>query len=933
VGEPGIGKTRTATVLAEHARDHGIRVLWGRCHEGAGAPSFWPWVEVLRDCVTGVGDTELEPWAPVLAELVPEVRARFPALPVAAELEPAQARFRLFDCAARVLTGPAARNGLLLVLDDLHWADRASLLLLEHLAARVSRARALVLGTFRDTELWPGHPLPPALGELERVAAVERIALTGLSEADVSRFIVAGHGERLPAEQVAAIHARTDGNPFFVRELVRLLAAEGDDAAVPPVVRDVIRRHAARLPDDCAALLTDAAVLGREFSLEAVARMARIAPAAVIAALDEAERAGLVVPLGRVRFRFVHALVREALYAELGPAARRRAHRRAGEALEAQADPPLAQLAHHFTQAAPDGDVDRAVTYATKAAEHDLQMLAYEAAAEHYRLAFDAAALRPRHDPAECRELLLGTGDAQSRAGDTAAARNTFAQAAALARAAEDAQRFGRAALGFAGTVVVARGAADPATIALLDEALAACGTREDLLACRLQSRLAMELVWDPARQGERQTVSASAVALARRLEHARAIAEALVARHYAIWAPETAAERLPLAKEIVALADSRGDGELGLRGRRWLIADLLEHGERAEADRELAALARRAEELRQPLYHWVADGFGAVFALLDGDLERAEAHAQTALAPGRRALGELADVYHAAWTIGVLRERDRIDEAEAAAARTAARFPALAIFACYRAQLLAELGEQPRAAELLETLVHEDGAALPRDALWLGAVAALAETCCVLEATGQARTLYRAAAPFTELVVMPAALPCAGSAQRTLGLLACTAGRRDSAHAHYAAAMASDARMGARVWVAWTRHELASLLGGGTQPADRSRALELNGAALDAAGALGLEQLRRRALALDGRLRRTRPAGLSRREAEVLALVGDGRSNKEIAAELVVTDNTVERHLVSIYRKIGARRRADAAVFAHAHGVLAGNGKDSGFP
>jgi DNA-binding CsgD family transcriptional regulator len=568
------------------------------------------------------------------------------------------------------------------------------------------------------------------------------------------------------------------------------------------------------------------------------------------------------------------------------------------------------------------------VRYATEAAERDLRMLAYEAAAEHYRLALDAASLRERPDAAERCELLLGVGEAQSRAGDTPASRETFAHAAELARAAADAARLARAALGFAGTVVVARGAADPPTIALLDEALAACEARQDRLVCRLSARLAMELVWDRERQAERATLSARAVELARRLGDARAVGEALVARHYAIWAPDTAAERLRLGREIVALADARADVELALRGRRWLIVDLLEHGDVAAVDREIAACARAADELRQPLYHWVAEVFHAIRALLDGRLADAEAHAEAALGPGRRAIGRLADVYYASELIALRSEQDRVEEAETVAARTAAHFPALAIFACYRTQLLAELGERARARELLDRLSAHDAAALPRDALWLGALAALAEACSLLEATEPAAALYRLAAPYADQVVVPAALPCAGSAQRMLALLADAAGERERAAAHYEAALEVHARLGARTWLAWTQHDYARLL---AETGERERALTLNDAAQAAARRLGLERLARRARALDGRLRRERPAGLSRREVEVLSLLAAGASNKQIAAELVITVNTVERHLLSVYRKVGARRRADAAVFAHRHDLVAG--KDSGFP
>jgi ATP/maltotriose-dependent transcriptional regulator MalT len=704
---------------------------------------------------------------------------------------------------------------------------------------------------------------------------------------------------------------------------------------MPPAVRDVLLRRLSVLPPRHVDLLRDAAVLGREAGPIELATMHGLPPEEVLEALGVAAASGLVseVPGAAGRYRFAHALVREAILADLDPASRVDAHRRAGEALErlldGDDDQRLAQLAHHFARAAPGGDVTRAVRYATRAAKRALQLLAYEQAIEHYELALASLDLDERAGD-RC-ELLLGLGDAHPCAGDTPAARDAFAAAAALARRHGASDRLAHAALNFAGPTLVARGAADPANVALLDEALAAVSGTDDRQEARVLSRLAMELVWDRERQRERATLSGRAVTLARRCADPRSIGEALVARHYAIWAPDSAAERLALALEIVELADRIGDLELGLRGRRWLIVDLLEHGDVRGADREIAVVARHAAELRQPLYHYVTEVFHGMRALLDGRLADAETHATAALGPGRRTLGSAADVYYAAGLIALRREQDRLDEALTMASRTATHFPALAIFSCYQVELLAELGDPKRAEAELYRWIVDGAVALPPDALWLGAVSTLADACSVLDAAGPADVLYAQAAPYADQFVVPAALPWAGSAHRTLGLLAATAGRRVEAVAHYEAALEANNRLGAPTWSAWTQHDYARLLATEDHRRARDRARRLNHAAAGVAERLGLARLARRTRVLDGRLRGRRPAGLSRREVDVLALLAAGQSNKEIAADLVVSINTVERHLQSIYRKLGARRRVDAAVFAHNHGI--GVNQDSGFP
>jgi predicted ATPase len=377
-GEPGIGKTRLAEELATQATSRGALVLWGRCWEGA--PAFWPWVQVVRGYVEEAGDQavlrrEMGAGAADIAQIVPAVLECLLDLPAPPPVEPEAARFRLFDSLAG-LRAAAARRPLLLVLDDLHWADAPSLALLRFVGREVEGAGLLVVGIYRHTEVDAGHMLVGTLADLTRGQHHRRLLLGGLDQQEVASFLaLVAEVEPSPA-MAAAVHQQTDGNPFFVTEVVRLLASQGRldvteagspvlAAGLPEGVRAVVAERLGRLSDGCRQVLEVAAVLGRDFQLRVLQPAAGLDPGRLLELLEEAEAARVVgvVPGGLGRWRFAHALVREVLYEGLPAARRVRLHGRVGEALEAvyvaDPGPHLAELAHHFVAAAPGGEVLR----------------------------------------------------------------------------------------------------------------------------------------------------------------------------------------------------------------------------------------------------------------------------------------------------------------------------------------------------------------------------------------------------------------------------------------------------------------------------------------------------------------------------------------------------------------------------------------------
>ncbi|MGH9263746.1 MAG: BTAD domain-containing putative transcriptional regulator [Acidimicrobiales bacterium] len=394
-GEAGIGKTRLAEELAAGAEAQGATVAWGRAYETEGAPPFWPWTQVIRTVMegswpAGTGGEELAPLMPDLS--TPESPASRPG--------PA-ARFRLFEAVTRLLVVAPVRRPLVVVLDDLHWADSLSMHMLAHAAQRIDDVGVLVLAVYRHPDGPEAGVLGDVLGQLARVRTVRRLTVPGLTPDEVQRFMVQAAGFDPTPEQVAAVHARTEGNPFFVAELSRLLAAESETSvdAVPAGVRDVVRWRLARLPEPTRALLAVGAVAGRDFDLAVVAAAGRVQVDDAVALIDAAVGTGVVAEDATRpgHFRFSHALVRDTVYGGLSGLRRARLHARVGAAIEGlhDAGARTSELANHFFHAAAVEGPETGLEYGLLASEQALAGLAYEQAEEHLRRALELVSTMP----------------------------------------------------------------------------------------------------------------------------------------------------------------------------------------------------------------------------------------------------------------------------------------------------------------------------------------------------------------------------------------------------------------------------------------------------------------------------------------------------------------------------------------------------------
>jgi DNA-binding CsgD family transcriptional regulator len=954
VGEPGIGKTRLAEELAARAIGRGAVVLWGRCWEGAGAPSFWPWVQVVRGYVqVQAGDPaslrhDLGAGAADIAQLVPAVHDCIPGLPTPPPLDPEAARFRLFDSLAGFLRAAAARRPLLLVLDDLHWADVPSLALLRFMSRELEGAGPLVVGSYRHTEVDQGHPLLAAVADLTR-GQHRWLLLGGLGQRDVAGFVALVAGTEPSAELVAEVYRQTDGNPFFVTEVVRLLASQGrlDPAArgaavleggLPEGVRAVVAERLSRLSGDCRRILEIAAVVGRDFELRVLQPASGLDAEQLLMLLEEAEAARLVgaVPGELSRWRFAHALVREVLYEGLLAARRVRLHGLVGEALEAiyAADPVphLAELAHHLAEAAPGSEkmAARAVQLATLAGLRSLELLAWEDAAELFERALAALELaeRPGSQQQRC-ELLLAVGEARMAASDVPAARTAYRQAGELARRIGSPEALARAGLGLG--LEFTSGIVDPVQVGLLEEALAALGEADSPLRARVLAGLARALVSTPQVR-RRLALSEDAVQMARRLGDPATLAAVLFGRHLAIWGSEraeVAGERLAIATEAVGLAEQIGDHAMALRGRGLRRIDLLELGDVAGYDADLAAAEQSAEELRQLRYRWQLPLAHATRALLAGRFAQAEGLMEQGLAVGRRAGDQAVGNYYTGVLATLRLMQGRFGELLELTRDVATRFPAMVVFQAAQATALAEAGHADQARAEVERLAAGDLAAVPRDPAWSFSLACLALACYHLGETEIAVKLRGRLEPYADrnIVTGRVGAICLGPAAYFLGLLDLTLSLPEQALRRFQHAAALADRMQARPMVAMSREGQARALLALDRPGDRQQAAILLDEVATTAQALGIRGLGERAgtlrtAAMTAPSAPVRPAGLTGREVEVLRLIAAGHSNRAIAQALFISPNTVLHHASSIFAKLGVANRTEAAAYATRRGL-----------
>ena len=873
-GEPGVGKTRLAAELARQVHGGGAAVLAGRCDEDLGVP-YQPFVEALRQFVVHAPDlsARVGRYGGDLARLVPELEDRIRGLPSPIRSDPETERYRLFDAVTDWLRAASTREPLLLVLDDLQWAAKPTLLLLRHVVRAADLSRVLVLGTYRDTELTHDHPLVEVMPDLRRQGGVERLSLSGLDEAGVAAIVEQAAGATLDERGRAlsrAIRDETEGNPFFVREVLRHLAETGavewreggwttqlpvEELGIPEGVRDVVGRRLARLSRDTHQALRVGAVVGAEFELRLVQVAESIGEEAFLAALDEAARARLVIEASASRYRFSHALVRATLYEELSAARRVSLHRRVAEAIETchagALDDHLPALAHHWAKAsAPTADTARAVDYARRAGDRALAQLANDEAVSFYSQALELLqASEGVPDGGERLELLIALGEAQRRAGD-AAHRETLLAAASFARERADADALARAALAnHRAGLMSAVGDVDEERVAALEAALELAASVRPTTRARLLANLGIERIFMFDRE-HRTALSDEALVLARQAGDAATLAHVLTARFLTIYGPDTLQERLAMMDELLELAPACDDPVVRFAAHWLQHGALIEMGEMDSALDHLDRAEGVATDLGQPSLRWLAKLSRVGVALMAGRIDDAERLSEQTFALGQSSGQADAAVFFLSQQWRIRLEQARLDEVEPLLVAARAGLPRFkSSLGALLLQTYAEVG-RPDDAQALLVELSADSFHLPRDPTWLIAMMAISEGLRYLDDAPGAALIYEFLFPYAPLFATGGGVSL-GCTAYYLGILASTMGRFDDAEHHLAYVAEVYQRVGAPALLGRTQVEWARTLLARRGPGDAARARELLDQALSTARQLGLVAVERRAVAL----------------------------------------------------------------------------------
>ncbi|HEX3246727.1 MAG TPA: AAA family ATPase [Chloroflexota bacterium] len=944
-GEPGIGKTRLALEIMQRARQNGWQVLFGSAYEAEGAPPYLPFSEAIREYVRGCPLSELESQlgagAAEVAVVSREILGRFPRLADSPSLAPEHERFRLWEsvCDFLLKIAEQARGGVLLVLDDLQWADQASLLLLRHLARRAAEGRLLTVGVYRRADAVPGHPLSDVLADLSREPIHGRLVLDPLALQDCVEIVQQFGGSTPGMAVAAALHRETEGNPYFLTELVRHLQAEGHDLSdkqaepqrwgIPDGIRQVIGKRLARLSAPGSQILQMAAVTGDGFTYDLLEAATGLESDTLLDALDELLQADLIREHGE-RFQFGHTLVRQTLYRELNAARRARLHRQVAEAMERlyilYPEPHLAELAHHLFQSGGHEQQQKGIGYARRAAQRAVQLLAYEDAVSLLELALGVGNTPATSPPDRC-ELLLDLGDARRRAGRLPGAMDAFQDAAAAARDAASTEHLARASLGFEDALLAAgtpRQGADDPSIVLQREALARLGSQPSALRARVLAALGRASHFAGIGD-EAARATDEAVELARALNDGEALASALRVKSIVMWGPDQPQQRLAVATELMRTADASGNDELAIEGLMWRLRTLLELGEVTAVDAESDGFYQRAEALRDPQYRALALSWKAWLAHQRGDTDASEGLFQQALTLSRTVQSPNLSYLLTAAEIDAARDLGKVEllrqlraEAEVIAQRAPPWKIILTLVDC-------DLGNQEAARTRLAEIARGGYDGILRHWLGLRFGSRLAEICFALDDEPEADRLYSRLLPYAQQYVVGDS--CLGSLSRYLGLLAATRKSWVEAEQHFRAGLERNEAIGHRLQVAHTLRDLAMMLLRRGKEEDVRAARDYLQRAIASYRAIGAEHQEERTATLLLHLEPTvtateRPAGLTEREIEILQLIANGKTNAQIAEDLVLSVRTVERHITNAYAKIDARGKADATAFVLKHGL-----------
>jgi class 3 adenylate cyclase/DNA-binding CsgD family transcriptional regulator/tetratricopeptide (TPR) repeat protein len=973
VGDMGLGKSRLLYEFRQSLVDVDHTLLEGRCSPYGTAVAYFPIIDLLQQhfrlephaSTTDIArhihggleafGLDVEATAPFLLHLLAaEVNGG-----MLAPMPPETLKHKLFETLQFLVLKGAERHPLVLAIEDLHWVDRTTEEFITFLLGHIATTRVLLVCTHR----------PEFVSTWSRRSYHSVITLTRLVPHDGCQMLTALLGTVQVQDALCTLVLdKAEGVPFFLEELVKSLqesgaieqhagqwrfTAETATVHIPDTVEEVLMARIDRLPEGAKGVLQIGAVIGREFRWEVLKAVTGLAEEKLLAYLGALTDAELVYARGvppQTTYLFKHAFTQEAAYRSLLMARRRELHQSVALALEAlcveRLEEHYGQLAYHFFEAAQGDEGDKTIAYAVRAGARAMALAAYAEAMRFYQMALQTLERQSLADETQRCTLLLTLGEAQRKAGESLQALDTLQCAADTARRLGAAESLARAALEFAQTTWLGWLPAVPA-VRLLEEARQALSGADSALRARTLGSLARALLYAGAQKeaaGYAQqmveaarSVGEQAVKVARHVGDPDALAFNLGVMFNFPSQPTETEEQLAYATEMLQFAREADSGELVIDAHSRRLQYLLELGHIPEADAEINAMMRLDETLRQPTYLTTTTGFRAMRALLEGDFAAAERLALQALTIGQRSPNAYTAGVFGVQIFTLRREQGCLQEVGPAVRHFVQQHGATSIWRPGLALIYSELGCKREARVAFEHLAQHDFADLPYDSLWVGCMTYLAEVCAFLGDVSRAAPLYQLLLPYVgRAVVMGAGVVCYGAASRYLGLLATTMARWQAAARHFEEALAMNARMGARPWLAHTQHEYARMLLARNQPGDREQAEALLDQALGAARKLGMHTLEER---ITGRLRQTTAqppttpspvtspylSDLSQREVEVLRLLAVGKSNRDIANTLYISLSTVATHVRNILTKTGTANRTEAVAYALRQGLVQG--------
>ena len=948
-GEPGIGKTRTALELTTFAESQGAQVLWGRCYEEEGVPPYWPWVQSIRSHVQRSSaqqlTDEMGPGAAMIAEIVPEVRFKLDSLATPLTIDPELARFRLFDSVATFFRNAARNQPLVLVLDDLQWADHSSLQLLQFLVREMAppqSTRLLVVGCYRDLELSRQPFLSETLAQLSRSAGsgFQRVILRGLDLEDTATFIETSAGFSPAPGLAEALFAHTEGNPFFMTEAIRLLAERGELTAnhigtmaglkLPDGVRDVIGQRLSRLSTKFREVLTTAALIGRGFDLRLLGDLNNnLTRDQLQDVLEEAASFHLIeVVTGQLdRYQFTHSLIQETLAGELTASNKALLHARISEALEKlYGDNPEAhasELAFHFEGAQTLLGNEKLVRYSLMAGEKAIGAYAHEEALPHFLRA--AAGKEGLPMDSETASILFGLGRSQLATlgqSQVVEAMGNLEKAFEFYAITGDVERAAAVAEHPTPTFGVHRtGVGERVTRAL------AMVVPDSLPAGRLLAMQGRILGQEAGDYRSATDAFRRALVISKQLDdpalELRSLANAsFVDFFHCRWR-----ECLEKAPRIIELAKKVDDPH----------GELITHLAGAFVELFMGNLSAARQHVADgmPIAEKVHDRFSqcgilvrsASASSVEGDWQSARNAIDRGLALLPNDPRLLNDRALLEFQVG------NFDTGDAYMARFLEAMQGIEPGPSIEFALIA--ASLPLISRIKGEPYHLDIAADAADAVLSSSgvqflLKGIVRSGLALRAVDEGNVAL-ATKSYMGIKPLQGGLIGGGnltSADYVLGLLSNTMGDSDLAVTHFEDALAFCRKAGYWPELAWCCYGYADSLISRNKARDRSKARSLLNESLAICNDLGMKPLAKHATSQLDRVQAlpaisTHPAGLSEREVEILRLLAAGHSNRVMAAEMVLSVRTVERHIANIYGKTDSHSRAEATAFAYTSGLI----------